>query len=113
MTSSLWRALLYRFFAWLTSARMRVATTSAAMPLASSSSAVAARRSRRWRARRRGRRRRAPRPAGDVVLHVTSHLLTALVRAARWDPVSHPGLGHDPLPRSLAHTAVRLAAHPL
>lgn len=49
-------------------------------------------------------------PGRDVVLHVTSHLLTALVRAASWSPVSHPGLAHDPLPSSLAHTAVRVAA---
>ncbi|MBO3089978.1 cytochrome P450 [Cellulomonas dongxiuzhuiae] len=51
-------------------------------------------------------------PARDVVLHVTSHLLAALVRAVRWEPVTHPGLGHDPLPGSLAHTTVRVAARP-
>ncbi|GIG41656.1 cytochrome P450 [Cellulomonas phragmiteti] len=49
-------------------------------------------------------------PGRDVVLHVTSHLLTALVRAAGWSPVSHPGLGRDPLPGSLAHTTLRVAA---
>ena len=49
-------------------------------------------------------------PGRDVVLHTTSHLLAALVRAARWSPVSHPGLARDPLPGSLAHSALRVGA---
>lgn len=49
-------------------------------------------------------------PGRDVVLHTTSHLLAALVRAARWSPVSHPGLARDPVPGSLAHTSLRVAA---
>lgn len=49
-------------------------------------------------------------PGRDVVLHTTSHLLGELVRAVRWSPRSHPGLARDPLPGSLAHTDLRLAA---
>ena len=49
-------------------------------------------------------------PGRDLVLHTTAHLLAALVRAARWSPATHPHLAHDPLPTSLAHTAVRVAA---
>lgn len=49
-------------------------------------------------------------PGRDVVLHTVSTLLSRLVREARWQPVSHPGLAHDPLPGGLDHHHLRVRA---
>lgn len=49
-------------------------------------------------------------PGQDVVLLTASTVLSDLVRHVRWSPGSHPQLGEDPLPSTLAHTGLRVRA---
>jgi len=49
-------------------------------------------------------------PGEDVVLRTTSHLLAALVSAARWESGDGADLAHDPVPQSLDHASLGLRA---